>query len=541
MEARSHDPARGRIGRALPYLVILLTLMAVLHPLFLTRRCSFAQSEGDAAGAEVPAEGAEQAAASGCPYAPTSGPGEPKTVGALKFLAGLRRHYTNPVHFFEDFHERYGRTFRISMPCGLKFLFDMRQEAFSGTLLKTDAGDGSWEKPPLLGHGVSFLLGKENIFLGSGEVWRQGHNAMKPYLDGKAMNNDASAARILAILDEHVESLKSRISASSNGELEIDICEEMSLAILDVALRVLLGVKLQPADLANVQHGFRTAMQWLPAETLNMTDVSLSRCAWIIPGAAKLRDAYRTVSAFADNVIAARKASGSPGEDLLGGLLKHRDATTGQPFDDDRLRGEVLSVMIAGYETTAALLSWAVAEMAHKPAEYAKLKQVVDGMGSTPPGFTALKRTEAIENVVNESLRLYAPKFFLVRRAAKDTTLGPPEAEVKCPKGTMAVISPYQANRDEEKWGAEKTGFAANEFHPERFARPTPKMYSFGGGVRVCLGLHMARLESGLMLYRFAQNFDLELKSEATMAVASELSTHPSDGRMKLRLRRAAH
>lgn len=524
--------------------IVLVALLVCSAPLFVSSPTCLAQSQENRPGAESQGPGsegacpaAEAAAAAADAAAPPDDPSSAKRVKALAFLGGLRRHYSNPVNFFEEFHGRHGPTFRVDLPLRLRLLFDSRQEAFSGTLLHTDFGDGSWEKPPLQGHGLSFLMGTDNVFLGSGDVWKQGHTAMKPYLDGKAINNAAAAAQMVAILDEHVASLKHRVSASPSGEIVVDVRRQMQLATLDVALRVLLGSKLTPDELVEIQHAFGTVMEWLPKETLNVTNFSLSRAAGIIPGARKLKDAYRTLHTLADRVIAERRASGSSGRDLLAGLLEARDPVTGAPFDHRRLRNEILTIILAGHETTATLLSWTLVIMARHPAEYSKLRSGVDALGPGVPEVSALRRVAAIEDVVKETLRLYTPAYFLVRRATRDTKLGPPQAAVTCPKGTTAVMSSYHAHRNEANWGVDKTGFPAEEFHPERFQKTTPKMYPFGAGVRVCLGQHMARLEASLMLARFAQTFDVSPASDAPLEVASDVSVHPRDGRVRLRLR----
>jgi cytochrome P450 len=518
---------------------ILLASLLTLPVLLITVRLCPAQD----------AEPQPDAAASLCPFAPTSDASAesesggsyagPKQLSALRFLAGIRRHFKNPVNFFTEFHARNGKTFKVNMPCGMKFLFDTRQEALSGTLLATDAGDNSWEKPPLQGHGLSFLMGTDNVFLGKGAAWKNGHNAMKPYLDGKAINSDATTAKICAILDEHINQLKERATTAAGNEIDVDVRHEMQNATLDVALRLLLGTQLKPADLLRIQQAFGEVMAWLPAETLNMSSCSLAKCANIVPGTWKLKAAYQLIINLADSMVAQRRASGSNGSDLLGGLLSAVDTETGRPFDDKRLRNEIITIILAGHETTATLTSWTMAIMARNPAEFAKVQQSVASLGADAPPYLAIRKNNAVDNVVKETLRLYSPAYFLVRRSTADTALGPPNAQVPCPKGTTAVMSTYHAHRDEELWGMARTGYPADEFHPDRFEKNCPKMYPFGGGVRVCLGQHMAKLEASLMLVRFAQLFDMKPVTNAPLEPYSDISVHPNDPMVKLHLRKA--
>lgn len=458
----------------------------------------------------------------------------PKRLGVWEFINGIRRHRVSPVGFFDEFHKKHGSTFSVSLPTGHKYVFDCRPRSLSGPLVHTDSADDSWEKPPLQGHGLAFLLGTDNVFLGNGEIWKQAHEVMQPHLAPPAINADAMTAKVTSILDEHIDALAAK---AQKGPVEVDMRQVMQKATLDVALRTLLGTHLSKTELGKVQNAFQVSMEWLGRETLNPTDFSFSNFAGILPGASDLKDAYKTLTDLGDRIIADRRASGSPGTDLLGGLLQARDPKTGKGFSDERLRNEVLTIILAGHETTATLLSWSTLMLARNPETYKEIQHQVDAAPKGAPTFDTLKDLTTVQDAVKETLRLYSPAYFLVRRAKEDTKLGPPQQEMPISKGTHVVMSVFHAHRDEETYGVKKTGFPASGFHPQRFRNANPKMYPFGGGVRICMGIHLAKLEANVMLTQMAKRFDMAAVNPAPPQILSDISVHPNDARVRLTLR----
>ena len=458
----------------------------------------------------------------------------PPRVGLLAFINGVRRHRRNPIGFFDALHGQHGQTFRVTLPTGSDLLFDCRPQALSAPLVHTDNADETWEKPPLQGHGLSFLVGTENVFLANGEIWKQAHRAMQPHLSAAAIQDDVMTARVSSILDAHLDALAQR---AAKGPVEVDVRPVMQQATLDVALQTLLGTTLSKPELERVQHAFGVVMEWLGSETLNPTSVSLGNLAGILPGAGALKEAYKTLTDLGDRIIAQRRAQPGTTTDLLDGLLQARDPETGGPFSDERLRNEVLTVLLAGHETTATLLSWSSVLLSRTPRVQAQLHAEADAAAGKPATSATLQDMTAVQNTIKETLRLYTPAWFLVRRAKADTTIGPPDQAIPVAKGTTVVMSVFHAHRDEEMYGVRKTGYPAAEFHPERYLNANPKTFPFGGGVRICLGVHLARLEAAAMLAGMARRFDLAAVSDAPVGVRSDISVHPSDTRVRLSLR----
>jgi cytochrome P450 len=307
----------------------------------------------------------------------------------------------------------------------------------------------------------------------------------------------------------------------------------MQRAVLDVALQVFLGSQLSDAELGKMQQAFSTQIEWLTKESLNPTDISLSK----LPGMGELRQAYKTLNGV-DRLIQERQASPTRPQDMLTGLIEAVDPSTGKPMDGERLRHEVLSLLEAGHETTATLMGWSLLMLARHPEEYTRLQKEIDQkVGSRIPTFKELNGLKQADNVTDESLRLYPPFYLFMREAKQDMTVGPAENPVHIEKGTTLVTNLYVTNRDEQIWGTDSTGYPANEFHPDRYNGDTPNSAPFGAGKRSCIGQALGRLENNLLMCRFAQTFDMTATSHEPIQLGSDLSIHSHAETVKIRLR----
>ena len=469
---------------------------------------------------------------------PAAGMIKPKRVGLLSFARTLTRHLGSPLGLIEELHGKHGRSFQVNTPTHGKFLFDTRTDILVDALKSTDVGDDTWKKSELQGHGAAFLIGKENVFASGGKQWKTVKEAMKPHLAFKTIKSEESIGKLTEIFDDHLGDLKARTLAAPGGELEIDARDEMQTAVLDVALQLFMSKKMPKPELRKIQSAFNTQMSWLPEETVNPTNISLAN----LPGNGELKEAYKVLDKMAGDLIAERRASSEKPGDMLDSFLAMTDPETNEPMSDERLKHEVLALLEAGHETTATMMGWSVLMMAKNPEEYKKLQAEVDTVvGKGIPEKSELRDLKTSQNIVDESLRMYPPFYLFMRQAKEDVTIGKPGQEINVEKGTTLVSSIYEAHRDESLWGEEKTGFPANEFHSDRFDSKNDELFApFGVGRRSCMGQVLGKLEGNLMMTRLAQEFDILPNEHQTIESLSDLSIHPKDGKVKLRLRSEA-
>ena len=207
-------------------------------------------------------------------------------------------------------------------------------------------------------------------------------------------------------------------------------------------------------------------------------------------------------------IIADRRASGRDEPDLLSMFLSARDEDTGEGMNDRQLRDEVMTMLLAGHETTSLALSWTYYLLSRHPeAEQAIADEVTAVVGNARPAFAHLDRLTFIRRVFDESLRLYPPAWGFSRRALADDELG----GYRVPKGSLVYLIPFVLHRRSKLWPDPE------RFDPDRFtseneaARPKFAYLPFGGGPRGCIGNHFAIVEAQLIVASIAQRFRVEL------------------------------
>jgi cytochrome P450 len=242
----------------------------------------------------------------------------------------------------------------------------------------------------------------------------------------------------------------------------------------------------------------------------------------------RFRRAMRTLDGVVFDVIARRRASpGTDAGDLLSMLLATRDEANGSGLSDRELRDQVFTFLIAGYETTAVALSWAVALLDRHPEADRRLRdEVSKALDGRTPTFEDLPRLDYTRRVVEETLRLYPPVYGVMRDAREADEIG----GYRIPARSMVALSPYVTHRHPEFW-PDPEAFDPDRFTPERSAgRPRFAWYPFLGGPHQCNGQDFAMMEATHVIAMLAQNVRLRLTPGASLEPKPMLSLRPRDG-----------
>jgi cytochrome P450 len=301
-----------------------------------------------------------------------------------------------------------------------------------------------------------------------------------------------------------------------------DVHEDILALALIIALDTLCRAEVR-TDTADLGH----AVEMLAIEIAARRNRTFLIPDWVpLPGHIRYRRALAVFDGFVRQVIAERKADGRDRGDLLSALIRARDEA-GQPMSDEQLRDEIITLLLAGHETTALTLSWTFYLLGLHPEADAKLAdelgRVLGGRAPTVADIPALKFTE---HVILESLRLYPPIWIFGRRAVSDCEIG----GYSVPGGTIVQISPWLLHRDPRYFDEPAA------FRPERWASglaeklPRFAYVPFAGGPRVCIGNRFALLEAVLLLATIAQRYRLELRSPAPIAPLASISLRPRGG-----------
>jgi cytochrome P450 len=249
---------------------------------------------------------------------------------------------------------------------------------------------------------------------------------------------------------------------------------------------------------------------------------------WIpTPARRRYRAAVEQLDRIVYDIIAARRRSGEDRGDLLSILLAARDADDGSRMTDQQVRDEIMTLFLAGHETTAVSLSWTWYLLAQHPAVEAQLvDEVRRVLAGRLPTVADLPRLRYTEMVVTESMRLYPPAFMVTRRVVEPFEVG---GHRMAPDTTL-VMSQWVVQRD-ERW------FEAPEaFRPERWendlAKRLPRYayFPFGGGPRLCIGNTFATMEATLLLATIAQRFRFTLAPRASVTPLLSVTLRPAHG-----------
>ncbi len=345
------------------------------------------------------------------------------------------------------------------------------------------------------------LLGN-GLLLSEGEFWLRQRRLMQPMFHRERI---AGFGRIMTAAAE--KALESWRPAASEGRM-VDISREMMRLTLDVACRSLFSV-----DITGEASAIARAVDVVLEDFIFRFDHPFYPPAKVpTPRNRRYQAAVAELDRIVYGMIAGRrKAVDQAGElvgDLLSLLMEARDEDTGEAMTDKQMRDELVTLLIAGHETTANALTWALYLLSIHPDVERRLHAEVDTVlsGRTPEADD-LPNLEYTRMVVDETMRLYPPAWITNRMTvAEDEVCG-----YRIPKGATVSICPYVTHRLPEFWENPEG------FDPERFtldkvkARPMFAYFPFGGGPRMCIGKNFALTEAPLVLATIVQRCRLDL------------------------------
>jgi cytochrome P450 len=219
--------------------------------------------------------------------------------------------------------------------------------------------------------------------------------------------------------------------------------------------------------------------------------------------------------------MAQRRAEPAEHFDYLSMLMNARDKETGDPMTERALIDEVMTLVVAGHETTASGLNWVWYLLARHPEADARLHAEIEATPElTAPGLGRMEELQYTQNVINEALRLYPPGWVLSRRCVEADEL----SGFVIPAGTDVLLSPYLLHRHPRFWKDPEA------FRPERFdaeheaERPRFAYIPFAAGPRHCIGESLALYEMLMHLYKVARHYRLKLASDEPIELEAQIN-----------------
>ncbi len=245
-----------------------------------------------------------------------------------------------------------------------------------------------------------------------------------------------------------------------------------------------------------------------------------------LPKNIRFKRARQTLDTIIYGVIEQRRRTGEDAGDLLSMLLQAQDED-GSSMSDLQLRDEVMTIFLAGHETTAVALCWTLYLLSQHPdidrALHKELNTVLDGRTPTMEDIPSLVYTG---KVIKESMRLYPPAWRVGREAITDITIG----GYRIPAGAQLIMSQWLLHRDPRYWEQPE------RFNPERWSSDMEKQlprfayFPFGGGQRRCIGDTFAIMEATLILATIAGRYRLEMQKGETVPFWPSITLRPRSG-----------
>lgn len=303
----------------------------------------------------------------------------------------------------------------------------------------------------------------------------------------------------------------------------VDLSREMAHLTLEV-----LGQSFFNTELISPTHRLASAFSTLNREVTHRFQ-SLVRLPLWVPSRRNLayRRALKTLEGEVYQLISGRRQSPQDREDLLGALLHQMDSDEGAESTDQRIRDQVMTILLAGHETTATLLSWTWYLISLHPATEERLRAEVENvLKGRLPTADDLSRLVYAGRVIDEALRLYPPVWIISRTAEEAIQL----AGKQIPAGSVITISPYAMHRHPDYWNNSEA-FDPDRFKTERSEnRPAFVYFPFGGGPRICIGSHFAMIEAKLVLSTMLQRVKLELAANQEIEPEPLVTLRPRGG-----------
>ncbi|MFB0637063.1 bifunctional P-450/NADPH--P450 reductase [Bacillus rugosus] len=446
---------------------------------------------------------------------------QPKTFGPLGNLPLIDK--DKPTLSLIKLAEEQGPIFQIHTPAGTTIVVSGHE------LVKEVCDEERFDKS------IEGALEKVRAFSGDGLFtssthepnWRKAHNILMPTFSQRAMKDYHEK-----MVDIAVQLIQKW--ARLNPNEAVDVPGDMTRLTLDTIGLCGFNYRFN-SYYRETPHPFINSMVRALDEAMHQMQRLDFQDKLMVRTKRQFHHDIQTMFSLVDSIIAERRSNGDQNEkDLLARMLNVEDPETGDKLDDENIRFQIITFLIAGHETTSGLLSFAIYFLLKDPDKLKKAYEEVDRvLTGAAPTYKQVLELKYIRMILNESLRLWptAPAFSLYPK--EDTVIGG-----KYPittKDRISVLIP-QLHRDQDAWGED-----AEQFRPERFEHqdqvPHHAYKPFGNGQRACIGMQFALHEATLVLGMILKYFKLIDHENYELDIKQTLTLKPGDFRIRVQTR----
>lgn len=419
------------------------------------------------------------------------------------FFGNARFVNQTPLTYYLSIRERFGDWIEFSAffpPATVRWYQLTHPSAVEHILLKHQ---NRYRKPDFFNHSVGLMTGN-GILTSEGEQWMHNRRLAQPAFHRQHIHTLAD------LIAKCCDDLLQKWDKLDDGSV-IDLHKELVALTFRIAGQALFGADLDN-DGSDFGDALRDAFEFI---NYKMTNYPMTPPMWL---PLKRNQRFKEAKARLDTVVLKlieqrRRDNFSQQTDFLGLLLNARDEASGEGMNDQQLKDEAITLLVAAHDTVAAALSWTFYLLSQNPLEDRKFyDEVTAALSGGSPSLATLEKTPYTKMVFEESLRLYPPAWGQPRQALVEDEI---EGR-RLPKGAIISLSQWVTHRHPEFWDE------PDKFLPERFSqqnaasRPRFAYFPFGGGSRVCIGQQMALMEGQLALCAIGSRYRFELTQEVT-------------------------
>ena len=358
----------------------------------------------------------------------------------------------------------------------------------------------------------------DSIFVSSGPTWRRQRAMIDPAFSHMRINT--AFGSMCAAVDDYEEMLARRAVDGTDFSLD----QAMSELTADVICRTIFSHSLASEtarDVCDAFGEFETSVA-----SVNLRELIFGKPWADVRQPSNVLAACERIRRHIGALLDPRLRGEDPAtDDIVSAVIAARDPDTNEAFTRKELIDQMGVFFLAGHETTASALTWALFILTIRPDIAERLRaEVHEVAGDGPIEFAQVKRLNFVRNVFRETLRLYPPITFIPRVAAETTRI----RQFRVKKGAMIMVSPWTAHRNRLLWRD------ADRFVPDRFDRMSGRdedrgaFMSFGLGPRICVGAAFATVESSLILARLVRRFEFRIADADAVRPVARLTTRPA-------------
>jgi len=392
----------------------------------------------------------------------------------------------NALHFVLDLTREYGDIVRYRVGSWTTTLLN-RPEYVEHILKANHLNYRKQGTPDLMM--LKPMLG-EGLLTSDGETWTRHRRLAQPSFHRHRIEK---LGRLMT--DNTLETLE-RWREIAVGNETVELTDEMTQLTTRILADSLFGV-----DIRSLVESFSEAVQTMN-EFMGNFDPSDAR------GYLLFQNARATIDNIVDHILDEYRKSERDTDDYLSMLLEARDGDSGEPLSHQELRDQVLTILMAGHETTAKALTWTFYLLDRHPREAERLRSELEEVLATRvPTVEDLPRLPTGWMVLQEAMRLYPPVWTISRLVVQEDEID----GFRIPAGSLVLVSPFAIHRHPELW-ENPTSFTPRRFQLPDFERRSTYSYlPFSAGPRQCLGKSFATVELQLVLATIVQRFDLRV------------------------------